>query len=331
MPAGRPLRFLLAVTGGWTAMRVVMLWPGELPAIAAATLASPADAAPARAITPERARDCLASTSGFIAAPPAHWPATLMQQPAAIPASAPSHAALASPPQSAIPSHAQASFEAGVPVTPPPHRASRWSGSAWLVARSGSGAGSGFTGPQLGGSQAGVRIAYALGPRLAIAARVASPLGAGQRDAAIGLEWRPTRLPIRLVAEQRFTLGAGRGGPTVGVIGGFGPLPVSHGLRAEGYGQAGYIARGSGGEGFADGAVRLSHPLGTLAHITFDLGASTWGAAQKGAARLDVGPSLGAIVRPGHQPVRLSLEWRQRVAGNATPASGPALSLGMDF
>jgi hypothetical protein len=29
--------------------------------------------------------------------------------------------------------------------------------------------------------------------------------------------------------------------------------------------------------------------------------------------------------------VRLGLEWRQRIAGEARPASGPAISAGLDF
>jgi hypothetical protein len=29
--------------------------------------------------------------------------------------------------------------------------------------------------------------------------------------------------------------------------------------------------------------------------------------------------------------LRLSLDWRERVAGNAMPRSGPALTLGADF
>jgi hypothetical protein len=335
MPAGRPLRFLLYVAGAWTAMRIVTLWPGELPAIAAATLESRAVAAPASDIvhvlrTPATT-DMRHPAMGTIGT---RWLQALARPPVAPGVPLPATEDLkggAVPPAGPRSRPQPPPLAAGVPRARPLPRASRWSGSAWLVARHGSGAGTGFTGPQLGGSQAGLRIAYALGARLAIAARVASPLGSGQRDAAIGLEWRPTRLPIRLVAEQRFALGPGRAGPAIGMIGGFGPAPIAHGLRAEGYGQAGYIARNGGGEGFADGAVRVSHPLGTLAHVRFDLGASAWGAAQKGASRLDIGPSLGAIARIGEQHVRFSLEWRQRVAGNATPASGPALSAGMDF
>ncbi|MBS0285465.1 MAG: hypothetical protein JSS15_13700, partial [Proteobacteria bacterium] len=55
-----------------------------------------------------------------------------------------------------------------------------------------------------------------------------------------------------------------------------------------------------------------------------------WGGAQRGAARLDVGPAAGVAV-PAAMPLRISLEWRQRIAGDARPGSGPALSIGADF
>ncbi|WP_204317143.1 hypothetical protein, partial [Klebsiella aerogenes] len=34
---------------------------------------------------------------------------------------------------------------------------------------------------------------------------------------------------------------------------------------------------------------------------------------------------------PEIEPLRIALDWRQRVAGEARPGSGPALTLGADF
>jgi hypothetical protein len=56
-----------------------------------------------------------------------------------------------------------------------------------------------------------------------------------------------------------------------------------------------------------------------------------WGAAQPGAARLDLGPTLTADMRGDATSPRLALDWRQRVAGDALPPSGPALTLAVDF
>ncbi|GHH18824.1 hypothetical protein GCM10008023_25200 [Sphingomonas glacialis] len=214
----------------------------------------------------------------------------------------------------------------------PTHAPSRWSGSAWLAARGGSGLASGALGGQLGGSQAGARLVYALDRhhRIALVGRVTSPLGSGLREASVGVEWQPTRLPLRVVAEHRFALAGGQGGPGVGVVGGVGPVTVSPGVRFETYVQAGLIRR-TQTEPYVDGAARVTHPIATLGKVRFDLGAGVWGGAQRGATRLDIGPSLGVALPLGKQSVRLALDWRERIAGGARPGSGPALTLGSDF
>jgi len=209
--------------------------------------------------------------------------------------------------------------------------ARRWAADFWLVARGGSHRQVGFGGGELGGAQAGARIAYAFdrSRRLAAFARLNTPLSGKGREAAVGLDWRPTRLPVRLVAEERVPLDGGAAAPAAGLVGGFGPA-LRHGLRLEGYGQAGIIAR-HGGEGFADGAVRVTRSVGALANVRFDLGAGAWGGAQRDAARLDIGPTLGASVPIGGRAIRVALDWREQVAGAARPGSGPALTIGASF
>ncbi|HVI98136.1 MAG TPA: hypothetical protein VM657_03635 [Sphingomonas sp.] len=194
-------------------------------------------------------------------------------------------------------------------------------------------AGAAFGGSQLGGSQTGLRLAYAIDRtrRLALAGRVATPLHGKGREIAIGVEWQPTHAPVRVVAEQRLALDGGQSGPTLGVVGGIGPASIATGLTIEAYAQAGAILR-DGVETFADGAARVAHPIAALGNTRFDLGAGAWGAAQRGVARLDAGPSLSADLPLGDRAhVRLSLDWRQRLAGDARPGSGVVLSLGTDF
>jgi hypothetical protein len=217
----------------------------------------------------------------------------------------------------------------GVPLPAPSKSPSRFAGSGWLIARRG---GATPFVPQLGGSQAGVRLTYAIDParRLSLAGRISTALASRQSEAAIGLDWKPTSLPLHLVAEQRIGVDRARGGPSLGLIGGFGPVPVTRWLLIDGYAQGGGIVR-DGIEGFVDGAVRLSHPIGTLGASRIELGLAAWGAAQRGAARLDAGPTASAILPIAGKSLRVSLEWRQRLAGRATPASGPALSIGTDF
>lgn len=177
-----------------------------------------------------------------------------------------------------------------------------------------------------------MRLAYALGTarRVAVVGRIASPLSGTGQEAAVGVEWRPTRLPVRLVAEQRIGINDAAGGPSLGLVGGAGPLPVGEGFRLEGYGQAGMIKR-AGIIGYADGSVRINRQVAMIGDSPIDVGGGSWGVIQPGAARLDLGPSIGARLPIGANRVRLSLDWRQRVAGSARPGSGPALSIGADF
>lgn len=201
-----------------------------------------------------------------------------------------------------------------------------------MVARGGAGLAPGALGGQLGGSQAGARLVYALDlrRRIALVGRVTTPLGDGLREASLGIEWQPTRLPVRFVVEQRVAVSRGQGGPGAGVIGGFGPIDIGHRLRAESYAQMGIIRRVAT-EPYVDGALRVTHPVGSLGPLRFDLGTGVWGGAQRGATRLDLGPSLGVALPMRRQSLRLALDWRQRIAGDAHPGSGPALTLGSDF
>ncbi|ONF95061.1 hypothetical protein [Sphingomonas jeddahensis] len=231
--------------------------------------------------------------------------------------------------RSAIAPGPQASPPPGVPLPSPAPTPSRFAGSGWLIARRG---GAVPFAPQLGGSQAGARLTYALDParRLSLAGRISTALASRQTEAAIGLDWKPTALPVHVIAEQRIGIDRARGGPSLGLVGGFGPTPLIGRWQLDGYGQGGAIVR-DGVEGYADGALRLSYPLLTVGRTRLELGLGAWGAAQRGAARLDAGPAAAAIVPIAGRSFRLSLEWRQRLAGRATPASGPALSIGTDF
>lgn len=356
---GRPLRFLAVVLGGWIALRAALLWPVQtLPTAAPAhgplvVTNNPLDwPAPGPPVLPrwspepwpraavaqshaagragKRAEEYRLHQAFSLLALTRFGPTMLVSasreedrdasdEPAASPG--------AQPPDGRQPGALPAPIAA---LALPPGGQSRWRGAFWLVGREGAGLAR-AVGGQLGGSQLGGRIGYALDARarVAVVGRIATPLGARGAEAALGVEWQPTRLPVRLVAEQRFAIDGAGGGPTLGVVGGFGPTPLA-GLRLQGYGQAGFIARGQG-VGYADGALRLDRALYSTRGTQLSLGAGAWGAAQPGARRLDLGPLLGVDVPAGRDHLRLSVEWRARVAGGASPGSGPALSLGADF
>lgn len=347
---GGPFRFLALVIGGWGGLRLLMLAPSAAPIAAPAGMGLWAGPSPGTEMRPAAGARAQGPTDPSLPIWRGQAARLLHGQPRRDPGrppeADPSRVALAllgmvrigvmpagdagDDPVSVALTPAIASRKLPIAIVAPD--SGRWSASFWLVARRGQGLGASPSGGQLGGSQAGARLAFALDDRarLALFGRIASPLGGPGQEAAIGIEWRPTPLPVRLVAEHRIGINGAAGGPSVAIIGGIGPRPLPGDFHLEAYGQAGIIARWRL-VGYAEGAARVTHRLGGVGRADIDLGAGAWGGIQPGAARLDVGPSLGAAVPIGGQQVRLTLDWRARVAGRAAPGSGPALSIGADF
>jgi hypothetical protein len=347
--AGRPLRFAGMVLATWVSLRVLVLWSqtGDLPhairhGVPGGTMverliapvgqmASPPGPSAAQAALPRLRAAPGTYRPPVPARPDDDRPAGLLALGAPVRASDPDRIRMAG---AAIALIGPARFMAREPaqrlmpdrgVLEP--RARGLSGSAWLVARGGSGgtvAGQG----QLGGAQAGARLRYPLaGPALTAMAGVNVPLAAPGRELVTGIEWRPVRAPVALVAERRDPVD-GNAGTAIGAgaVIGIGPSPVGGGFAVELYGQGGALVRDRI-EPYADGAARALRPMGG----GVSLGGGVWGGAQRDAARLDIGPSAVATVRLGPQPVRFALDWRQRVAGDAAPDSGPAVTIGLDF
>jgi len=218
---------------------------------------------------------------------------------------------------------------------------SRWSADGWLLLRQG-GAGSSaaaFAG-SYGASQVGAVVRYRLDPastrRADVYLRASAALAGMSRDqeAALGLSVRPfARLPILAMAEVRATRSpAGtRLRPAAALVTQLPPVALPGKVQADLYVQTGYVG-GAGATAFADGQLHLDRKVIDLGTSTLRAGGGLWGGAQKGAARLDVGPSASLSLRIGDSAgARLGLDWRFRVAGHAAPASGPALTLSAGF
>ncbi|MBT0666816.1 hypothetical protein HT136_00345 [Novosphingobium profundi] len=223
----------------------------------------------------------------------------------------------------------------------PQVRPRRWSADAWALVRSGEGAvsGSGTLPSTYGGSQAGAVLRYRLRPssghRPTGYMRTTAALGEVQESAAaLGFAVRPLpRVPLSAMVEGRLTngLGGNRVQPAALVTSELPPFEVVEGVRAEIYGQAGYVA-GRYATAFGDGQIRLDRGFARLGPFDARLGGGVWGGAQKGAARLDAGPSMVLAGPLGKRYFgRLALDWRLRVAGDAAPGSGPALTLSAGF
>lgn len=212
-------------------------------------------------------------------------------------------------------------------------RKSRWSGYAYLFHRPDTGTPATLApAGQIGGSQAAARLAWRLDDagHLAVSARLATPLRTtAQAEAAIGADLIPAP-DLRLSVERRIALGS-QGRDAFAAYAATGLYrAVAPRIELDGYAQAGLVGARRR-DPFADGALRLHHRTTLDTTTDLRLGAGAWGAAQPGAARLDLGPRAAITTRAARLPVTLALEGRLRVAGRARPGNGLALTLATDF
>lgn len=212
-----------------------------------------------------------------------------------------------------------------------------WNISAWVFLRDGGGRPGLATAGQLGGSQAGARATYRLfeagGLVAAASTRLSRPLSdANGAEASVGLAVRPVReIPIEIAVERRIALESGaRNAWTIGVAGGVDRVALPLGLELDAYGQAGVVGANSR-DLYADGAVAVQRRVADFGRASIHVGGGAWAAAQPGASRVDAGPRITARIPTSGPNLRISLDWRERVAGNAEPNSGLALTIGADF
>lgn len=322
----RPFRFLAAAVAGWTGFRLLLLMPDSvLPPHAAAE--APARTQPiatqqvvVRRQTPagqewkrpQRSRETVRPVVLAEAAP------TAGPAPSAYTAFSLAGAQARQPwPHPTVASAAPLSSRPGL---------DRWYLSTWLLVRRDGGSALASAGT-LGGSQAGLRIGYRLARPLALSARVSTPLGHRRgTEAAFGLDWRPSdRLPLTLLVERRQAIGQGGRNAFALTLHGGVYRRLAGDFRLDAYAQAGIVGTRSR-DLFADGGTRLG-----IAISGIEVGASVSGGVQPGVARLDLGPQVTLRLPVAGERLRLTAEWRFRIAGEARPGSGPALTLASDF
>ncbi len=341
---GRPLRFLGLLVGGWIVLRLgataaPLLWAPDRPgdSLPSARQASPMPSQQPVSMASAQVAPMLVARSAPVAR---HLNGTAPAKNAAprLAAAFSEEPAIEAPPPRSVtglaasqgfdtigttPRAADAVLTPGEPAAP---YFSRWSLTGWLLWRRDAGA-SLAQAPLLGGSQGGVRLDYRLwraGTRsLALYGRVTRALDRPfAEEAALGIALRPVEgLPVALLAERRQRLGDGaRSGFAFLAAGGIGPKPVAARFDLEGYAQAGIVGL-PGSEGFADGRLSLDYRLmrgGTPPDLALGLVLS--GGAQSRASRLDIGPELRVRLPVARGHMRLSVEWRERIAGDARPA-----------
>ncbi len=216
----------------------------------------------------------------------------------------------------------------------------RWSMDGWLFLRPDAkvAANTGAPFASYGASQAGAVLRYRLKPgsaaRPAAYVRATKALAAGREsEVAAGLSATLFRdIPIAAHAELRATRSAfsTEFRPAGFVVTEIPPVPLPLGLRGETYLAAGYVG-GDFATAFVDGQVRVDREIARFDLGNLRVGAGVWGGAQKGAARLDVGPSASVNIRLGALPARLAVDYRLRAAGDAEPGSGAAFTLTTGF
>jgi hypothetical protein len=203
--------------------------------------------------------------------------------------------------------------------------------SSWALLRSQqtglAGSRSLATGGQLGASQAGTRLVYNFNRQLALAARMSSEVGRRGGEVAAGVRVRPlVALPVWLTAERRQRIGrfgGGRNDFALFAEAGIYQQRLPWSFSLDSYLQGGVVGVKSR-DLFIDGGLAVTRPV----YRNFSFGFGLWGGAQPGLSRLDAGPRLTMQMR---RNVKVHVDWRQKLVGNARPGSGPALTLAGDF
>ncbi len=242
-------------------------------------------------------------------------------------------------------------FRAAVAETPNDSRAAawdaqrkllerRWSGSAYTFLRA-SGASGATAAPVLGGGQSGAVLAWSLDPLASRPVSAITRVSVANSDAdstqgAIGLSWRLTP-NLSIAAERLVPLASGgRAAWNLRLAGGYGTaerLGEAHWFDLSAYGEAGMVGARSH-DLYAAAAVRVGERFAVAPRVGVWAGGGLWGSVQRSlgttSSRLEAGPSLRLTLAA---PVLLALaaDYRVRIAGNALPDSGPALTVSTSF
>lgn len=88
---------------------------------------------------------------------------------------------------------------------------------------------------------------------------------------------------------------------------------------------------GEDGGPFFDISSRADRKLLSAGNTPVTVGAGIWGGGQKGIFRIDAGPTVGTEIPVGDTRLHITADWRFRIAGDAAPGNGPALTLSTSF
>ena len=207
-----------------------------------------------------------------------------------------------------------------------PQLPDRLSISSWATMRNRAGSDSLANRGLLGGSQAGARLLWQADPHLSASLRASAPVNSQRGvEAALGVRYQPfTGVPVAVTLERRHAFGEyGQSAFALFSEGGVYGRPILWNSTFDGYFQAGVVDFNRP-DWFMDGQAAVSRPVWR----NLSAGLGMWGGAQRGISRLDVGPR--ATLRVG-RGMRVHLDYRYKLFGNAVPGSGGVVTLAGDF
>ena len=245
-------------------------------------------------------------------------------------------------------SSGQTRSQGGVwPAVPPVSegRMDRWSLDAFAYYRAGSNSApiTQTRAPVYGASQIAANLQYRVSPGSpqdprAYLRAYRALVADGETELAAGFSARPVgQVPLRLAAELRVTEnGFGtEARPAASVTSEVPPVGLPLDFTLEAYGSAGYVG-GKADTYFAEGQVAVTREVARLEDganppARLSVGAASWAGAQRDTQRVDMGPTVRLDLAVGEVPARISLDWREQVAGDAAPGSGVAATLSTRF
>jgi hypothetical protein len=214
----------------------------------------------------------------------------------------------------------------GEPPSPRRLLPERLSLSSWAMMRNQAGSDSLASNGMLGGSQAGARLMWHFNPNLAASFRTSAPVNSQRgMEAALGVRYQPfTQWPVAITLERRYAFrDYGQNAFALFAEGGLYGRPMPWNSTLDAYFQGGVVDFNSP-NWFVDGQAAMTRPVWR----NLSAGFGAWGGAQPGLSRLDIGPR--ASLRVGTR-MRVNLDYRLKLVGNAAPGSGGVVTLASDF
>lgn len=248
---------------------------------------------------------------------------------------------------SAAPVASATSAQPGPPALSGATGKSRWSIYGWSLVRQASARRTLAPAAQYGGSQAGVIVRLALGQARTAPVLYTRAAGAlaidDDRTLAMGISARPwADLPVDLAVERRLGLAGGQADRFAVMAVAGGGARIGHGdhpARVDAFGQMGLVGLRQR-QGFFDLQLVAARQIGGQDRHAITLGAGLWAGGQQDidaagdktwVHRVDIGPRAALALPVGDSQLVVALDWRQRIDGNAQPASGAALTVSAGF